>query len=467
MSLTDEQQAVINFAKNATEDSLLLIDAIAGSGKTFLLTQLVKAVKHKTGVYLAYNKSVATEAASKFPSTINCSTSHALAYKHTVKPHKLKVGTFGFKTITEPVSYEAKMAVVDTIKAFCLSAYTDFEAFSSTSDYGPSILIMAKKYLKYMWEGSIECTHDFYMKVFHIDLAEKHTVFEKLDILMVDEAGDLNPVTLEIFKLIPAKLKVAVGDKSQNIYAFNHTINAFKVLEGQGALFSLTKSFRVSDVIAKKIESFCHKYIDSNMKFEGIPVTDTNIRTIAFIGRTNAALIHKMNQLRVENIDYSLVRNVEEVFKLPLVLTGLKYQGQISDPAYKFIQEDVNFWYEDEEIKKLHPSPLAYIAALYELDKPLSAAARLVMTLGKSAILDVYKHAKASHQKNTGLWLGTSHSVKGLEFDSVVILDDLNTTLLNTVTDERMSEEEKLQEYNLYYVACSRAKKELQNATCL
>jgi len=74
---------------------------------------------------------------------------------------------------------------------------------------------------------------------------------------MLDEAGDLNEVTLELFKLLPARIKVAVGDPNQNIYTFNHTINCFERLDGHGTTFKLSKSFRVPE----HIDRTCRKFL--------------------------------------------------------------------------------------------------------------------------------------------------------------------------------------------------------------
>ena len=46
--------------------------------------------------------------------------------------------------------------------------------------------------------------------------------------LSMDESGDCNSVTIEIFKLLKADIKIMAGDQYQNIYGFNNTINGFK-----------------------------------------------------------------------------------------------------------------------------------------------------------------------------------------------------------------------------------------------
>lgn len=470
MSLTTEQQAVVAFIRNTgKEKQTVLINAVAGSGKTYLLTQIVKQIPHVRGIYLAYNKSVATEASTKFPSSIACSTTHSLAYRAVVSALSLKVGNFTYRNIKEPIKYEDKQDIVDTVREFCLSAATSFEAFAKQIGLTTKMSDICIKYLSLMYEGTIECSHDFYLKVYHLSLLSGDITYDEQDFLLIDECGDLNPVTIEIFKLLPARIKIAVGDDCQNVYGFNHTVNAFDILKDSATLFNLTKSFRVADTIAVKLEKFCKNYIDDDMVFTGVKVTDPTVVTTAYISRTNAGMITTMIELVQQKRAFSTVRSVADIFKLPLSLAFAKYEGSISDPAYKYLQGDIDDWYESPELQVNYKSPLLYIASLYTLDVSLSAAVSLILRNGKQDIINAYNFVKANQGKDKTVWLGTAHSFKGLEYDKIIINDDLNKSTLKAIglADSDMSDEDKLQERNLYYVACSRAKKELYNATIL
>lgn len=473
MTTTVEQTAIITFIQDAVKEGrheIVLVPAVAGAGKTYLLQQIVKNVPHKSGIYLSYNKSIAVEAATKFPASIKCLTANALAYRSIVKALGLRVGNFGYREIKERIPYENKLEIVSVIKEYCLSGYLDFKEFSEEKELTPNVIAICEKYLEKMYSGDIECTHDFYMKIFHIYLAEKQISFEEEDFLLIDESGDLNEVTLQIFKLFPAKIKIAVGDASQNIYGFNHTVNAFNLLKDEGTTFKLTKSFRVSDKIAKRIAGFCQKYLDPEMVFEGTTVDETDIVSRAILSRTNTGLLSTMISLVSENIPFKLIRSPKEIFKLPLMICFMKYEGSIEDPMYRHIQDDFDAWHEDEYLKKEFKSPLAYLMHCHEYDSQLVNAIRLVMSRGKNTIIGTYERTIELNKQKSNLTLATAHSVKGLEFDEVAILDDLNSYVLNAL-DSRSSSgvfsEEAIQELNLYYVACSRAKKSLLNATML
>ena len=80
MARTEEQQKIIDtcisvLQKKDKDNELVKISAVAGSGKTFTLIEIAKELEAYcrsnnipfTGRYLAYNKSIAEEAADEFP----------------------------------------------------------------------------------------------------------------------------------------------------------------------------------------------------------------------------------------------------------------------------------------------------------------------------------------------------------------------------------------------------------------
>lgn len=471
MQLTEEQQTIVDFAKQAPDNTLILIDSVAGSGKTTLLNSIAKELGDQPGIYLAYNKAIATSSSKKFPSNIDCRTVHSLAYKATVIPLRLRIGFFGPKQINERLSYTDKYYLAEDIREFCLSEFLTYEDYAKANQKGNTAL--ANKYLDLMVNGSIECNHDFYLKLFHIYLHEDKIDYDPYNLLMLDEAGDLNEVTLEIFKLLKSRIKVAVGDPHQNIYTFNYTINCFDRLHDQGTTFKLSKSFRVPHHIASPIEQFCKKYLNPDMDFKGTDNIKTDIETIGYISRTNAGLINKIIELNAERTPYGLVRKAQEIFKVPLMIAGLKYQGNIYDPAYKHLQDDIDNWYENEnEVKTYNPNMLLYIKKMYDTDLSLVQAINLVIKYGKSVIFDAYAEAKRHENTTQNLMLMTAHSSKGLEFDEVILATDMNMSIEEVVFNIKQDSEivlspQEKESLNLYYVACTRALVSLRNASYL
>jgi F-box protein 18 (helicase) len=472
--LTQEQQVVVEYTKSA-KDELLLVDSVAGSGKTTLLVAIAEELKHdpnvESGLYLAYNKAIATSSGKKFPSYVDCRTTHSLAYQATVRPLKLEVGFFGYKDIKEKIPYNEKYLLVEDVKEFCLSSHLTYNAYAKANKRPNAA--MANKYLDLMTQGSITCTHDFYLKLFHILLATEEIEQTKYDLILLDEAGDLNEVTLEIFRLLKGNVKIAVGDPQQNIYTFNHTINCFEQLSEEGTTFRLSKSFRVPTHIAKPIEKFCKAYLDPDMEFEGTDSGNTDVVTRGYISRTNGGLINKLIELNRSRTAYGLVRKAQEIFKVPLLIAGLKYQGKIYDPAYRHVQEDVDNWYDnDKGVKRDYPTLYGYLKNKHSEDLSLMQAMSLVGKHGKGAIFEAYAEAKSHEGTKQNLMLLTAHSSKGLEFDEVTIAPDLNLSIQDLVLaiqddpDMVLSALER-EGLNLYYVACTRALVRLKGATHL
>ena len=382
--------------------------------------------------------------------------------------YRLLVSDFTHRSITDKLDYDIKLRIVESIKAFCLSSSTDYSSFCTDKDISKYGL----KYLDLMAHGKVDCSHDFYLKYFHILLASGDITYQPFDFILLDEAGDVNPVTAAIFELLPSNRKVAVGDQFQNIYSFNHTINYFKQAPASAVTFDMTQSFRVSDKIAPKIEQFCRSYMNPKANFKGVPASGT-IKSTAVITRTNAALIDHMIQLNEQGTPYGLVRSPKEIFRIPLMLCSLKYQSYVPDATYRHLQEHVDDWHEGTNIREAYKSPIMYIASLYPGDFQLQQAIRLIVKHGKPLIWDTYNLASAHYNSSQDIMLMTAHSSKGLEFDHVIIANDLNESISQVLTDIKSGvpitsiPNQQAELLRLYYVACSRARVKLSNANQL
>src|SRR5882724_13525047 len=96
MQLTSEQQAVLDNNCN------LVINAVAGSGKTTTLIAYAKSRLPASRIlYLAFNKTVKTEALQKFATAginnIKIETAHSLAFDFVIKQSSYKI-TQGYKS---------------------------------------------------------------------------------------------------------------------------------------------------------------------------------------------------------------------------------------------------------------------------------------------------------------------------------------------------------------------------------
>jgi superfamily I DNA/RNA helicase len=327
---------------------------------------------------------------------------------------------------------------------------------------------LMKAYYSVLMKGFIEIPHSFYLKRFQIELANNPKLVRPFDFIFLDEAGDLNEVTLDIVERLPSKIKFIVGDVSQNIFSFNHTINGFKVIQATRQ-FSISNTFRVSKEIAEKIETFCQTYIDKSFKFKGIDKPNREESSVAYITRTNAQLISQIIAFKDIDREFSLVRPVSTIFSYILDLLKLK-DMEVTEQT-KIFQKDIQLWREldDTSKKEFKDNILLFIMENHKEDVELRNSIKLIHSLSSKIIYAAYNYAKMMEQSPTkhDLYLCTAHSSKGLQFGTVHIMDDLNRTTQKVLEKQEFGEEltnEDMSELYLYYVACSRAMHTLRNA---
>jgi len=475
MSRTVQQQAVIDAAKDPTIP-MISCKAVAGAGKTFTLLELAKELNPATGLYLAYNRGIADEAEEKFKDTnIKCVTLHSLAWNATVRQYGLKVGFFGVRDVSpSSLTYPMRQRVVDAVEGFCLSAHTDPLSWMEENGVYPTEIPIVMEHLNKMTTGAISCTHSFYMKLYHVYLLSGEIPIPEVDMLLMDEAGDLTKLTIDIFRLIKAPKKIAVGDPMQNIYSFNQTVNAFNVLT-ECIPVNLTASFRVSNHIAAKIQSFVQKHMDASFEFTGRDYEpNTAITTSAYIARNNSGLLEEMFVLMAAGTKFHTTRKVELILELPLILANLSNGKAITEYKYKHI-EKLRKEYMNSSYLASRGTIGSYVRQGCAKDPEVSRAITTVMKYTPVLLNELVKYAKECAKTSCGLTLTTAHSSKGLEFSEVTIAPDLNASATEALVDIMRAKLDKdwkkaemlSEELRLYYVATSRSMIKLNNARLL
>jgi len=427
-------------------------------------------------MYLGFNKSVAEEAKGKFGPTVEIKTVDALAYKYVIgmglsmngiRPGKRTIDWFGWRNIDLGLSYEEKVMVVETMELYFASAYISLKEFLATCSLEQQVIDAIVLYVKKMANKDIPVTFGFAKKYFHILLSRGVITLPKLKLLMLDESQDSPEVTLEIFKLYPAEKKIAVGDRLQSLYTFAHCVNGFDYLKKDAdALLHLTTTYRCSPAIAEKVEKFGRKHLDIDLKFTGTPNDNDTIDTVAYLARTNGSLIAKMIQLNERNIPYNLTRKAKDIYGLLLTMISLKPGCKIYQPQYKFLLQDMQHYYKTPNLKE-KGSLLKYVMGQHHEDKAIQTAAKTIIKHGGKTIFKAYDIAKAHEEAKVvhKVTVSSVHAAKGSEFDKVVLSDDLFPNYL--AEDTEMTETEIESECMVIYVAASRAKKVLVNASWL
>lgn len=460
--LTDEQQLVVDTVCSSNDNRIIAVNSIAGSGKTSTGDAIIRTMQPKNGFYTAFNKAIVTNSAAKFGNLIKCKTVHALAWQY-IRPSNIE--EFTPNSIKENINYEDKLTVINILDGFYRSAFTDIEEYVNLATKDEVIKDLVINYAIMMLEGKISVTFNYLLKCLHLLLLNKELELN-FDLFILDEAQDTTAVTLEIFKLINSDKKIIFGDKFQNIYTFMDTVNAFEELDNLN-LLRLTKSFRCNPLVAETVEHFGRQYLEDNFQFKGNSDIFQECNTsVAYLSRTNASVIERMYTLMTLGMKFHSIRNIDELFALPLAIDTLIQYRILTDSRYKFLEKEfykyLNSDYEDfTDYLRLNMGSPVIISACNTVNK------------FKKLRIDIkyLKERIKACNTNKQLIVTTAHAYKGLEANTVIIENDLNNSVNNAILSYKDAKEnfatdlprEVKEDLNTYYVALSRAKTVLNN----
>ncbi|XP_036764094.2 F-box DNA helicase 1 isoform X2 [Manis pentadactyla] len=489
IQLTHEQQLILSHKMEPLQ--VVKIMAFAGTGKTSTLVKYAEKWSQSRFLYVTFNKSIAKQAELVFPSNVICKTFHSMAYGHVGRKYQLKKKLNLFKLtpfMVNAVLAEGKggfiraKLVCKTLENFFASAdeelTIDHVPIWCKNSQGQRVMVEQSEKLNGVLEASRlwdnmrklgECkeeayqmTHDGYLKLWQLS----KPLLASFDAIFVDEAQDCTPAIMNIVLSQPCG-KIFVGDPHQQIYTFRGAVNALFTVP-HTHVFYLTQSFRFGVEIAyvgATILDVCKRVRKKTLVGGN---HQSSIRgdakgQVALLSRTNAnvfdeavrvtdgeipARIHLIGGIKSFGLDriidiWILLQPEEERRKQNLIIKD------------KFIRR----WVHKEGFSGFK----RYVTAAE--DKELEAKIAVVEKYN-IRIPELVERIERCHIEDLDFAeyiLGTVHKAKGLEFDTVHVLDDFvkvpcarhNLAQLPHFRVESFSEDE----WNLLYVAVTRAKK--------
>ena len=464
MNITKQQKEIISAVQKY---KTIKINAFAGTGKTSTLKMIANRYDTKKILYLAFNSSIKNEASSIFPNNTDIKTTHGLAYgaikKHTnIDLSKLR--NYRAIDISKEfeISYNQALATLKIFDAFCNSAQS--EIIKDDIEHKT-----AKKMFDYMMINKLAPTHNFYLKYYQILLLNGQIRQYKYDIVMLDEAQDTNDVTLSIFELLDAKVKIYVGDEHQQIYTFRGSKNALSKIKSDITLY-LSCSFRFNNTIASFANILLKNFKNEKIKIDTIKTNDTDIITNAYISRTNATLISTIANRIQNRKPFVTIRDPNEIFNLTIEVYYILNNQKNLVKRNLFLRDFDN---EQELID------YAKEVEDYELKSAIKVVKEYAEHIFSFQEISLKFYEAWKNRFNNGfikrideiLFLTTAHTAKGLEWDRVTIADDF-TDFAELIVDCNMDSlkqfqkeilgvktHELIDEFNLFYVSITRAKK--------
>ena len=308
----EQEQAVEAFT---TRESLK-INAYAGSGKTSTLQLLAHSTPRK-GQYLAFNKKIVFDSRGRFPSDVDCATTHALAFrslkgKYTTDKLTRKITANQLVELLQLKNWRVDrnhvlaarsqaFLILSTIRRFGQGAEPELllkhvprhgSLAAAPNEVVQQVTQVALDGAKHVWarmlatDDPIPLGHDGYLKVWA--LSEPCL---PVDYILLDEAQDTNPVVLDVLRKQDAQI-VYVGDKYQQIYEWRGAINAMEEAPAVHAT-DLTISFRFGGEIAHAANCVL-EMLNAGKKLKGNPERHSRIASVSngtVLARTNATAI--------------------------------------------------------------------------------------------------------------------------------------------------------------------------------
>lgn len=446
------------------------IVAYAGAGKTTTLSLIGQHLQGK-GLYLAFNKAIATEAAGKFANHIDCRTFHSLAYRfvnrnitkklslpryspnrlaqafalQTLQARRLIDGRHEFVRITP--ARQASL-ISDAVSNFCRThasypapRHLNLPEWLAESD-AEELREQLYPWVEQRWQQAIDPNHgagighEIYLKLWA--LAKPRI---PADFILFDEAQDADPLMLGIL-LNQGCQVIYVGDAHQQIYEWRGATNAMKRLPLPETL--LTQSFRFGDAIAD-VANLLLQGLQESVPLKGNPdkpsqlgLNEHCLHKDAILCRTNAnAMSRLMTGLRLGH-KVALQADTQRLLRFSEAAERLKRGQQangVPELAYFYTWQDVQEYCETNE------------------GSDLKTLVRLIDDHGSQALKQAINALSDINQAD--YVISTAHKAKGLEWANVQLDDDFQFELGREEIHIRP------EELRLLYVACTRAKQQL------
>ena len=411
-SLTDEQRAIIAALPHHKS---IKVYALAGTGKTTTLKAIAQAYPKAKMLYLAFNKAIADEAKSKFPPNVEVRTVHSLAFSRVGRLYGDRLSRLDYYEIAKVLGVPIRL-VFEQIGHFqnflnsdcpldraAIAVFVSGQGFGKQADRIADFILRVFYALK---TSNLKIDHNFYLKDFQLNF-KTCGLAGAYDAILLDEGQDVNPVILSIFNQFRAR-KIMVGDRHQKIYGFRGAINAIENFAADQTLY-LTRTFRFhgKEQVSAVNELLYYMKGEDNLLRPVKTDLAGDCRTICTITRTNARLI----EILLESPGIKTVRHPGQYFEQFF---------RIFDQKIRVSDVDLDFRDYLDRLEEL---------AERAMDMEIAACVKLIRRYGcdREFFQNLYEKALKNFHNGSNKYLGTAHSTKGLEFDTVKMADDFRS----------------------------------------
>lgn len=433
---TSEQKECIDAIANGSGN--LLINALAGTGKTTTLDFIQGASPVLPVLCLAFNKSVADEATSRFPSTTTVRTFNSLGHRIwsksvsslTLNPKKTaeiikevlsslkgddkKAASSAWFEISSAVSMAKALGYVPDGKYPQAKRLIDKRTLNGALEEIPSpfisslIDLVLHHSIKASYSGLIDFNDQIYMPTLF------GGTFPRFPLVLVDEAQDLNPTNHALLDKLCKGRVCAVGDPWQSIYGFRGAV--------QDGMAKIRAKFSMDE-----------RTISFSFRCPQAIVENARWRVQNFNWIKEGGLVEILPSLHASDIPDGaaiICRNNAPLFRCAFHLLSAKRSVQVSGSEIgpKLIRimsrlddasaSQAKVLGRIEEWKKQKLSNSNASATVLDMVECMKVFTGFGATLGQAVA-----YAEHLFKQQGTIRLMTGHKAKGLEFSTVYHLD--------------------------------------------
>lgn len=474
------QQDVFNFIQSGTGNAV--IKAVAGSGKTTTIIQSLSLIPtNKSILMLAFNKSIADELKEKVPFHVEVSTFHSCGFASLRKSSRTKMRVKANKTfeiIKNELDWEerkvygayvSKLVSLAKGSGMGVLVQDSYEEWMNIIDHHDVLGFNSNSCL------NVDTLIDYASNILRISNRDRRVIdfddmllftllyksqYKQYDFVFIDEAQDTNGVQRTILKklLKPAGRLIAVGDPYQAIYGFrgaDSTAMDMIVSDFGSKVLPLSISYRC----AKSIITEANKHMPDIEAFDKSPEglveridnydQDTFSTEDAILCRNTAPLISMAYSFIARSIPANVLgRDIGKG-----LITFIK---SFKTSSIRDLESKMSDWLETQRVKAEQDGEEAKMES--SLDKYESVSIFIKQVVGDSVVNLIAKIEDlfSDESESGAITLCTIHKSKGLEWNTVFILDE-HRFFPKWARKDWM----QVQERNIVYVAITRAKKNL------
>lgn len=471
------QKAVFDFIINGEGNAV--VNAVAGSGKTTTIVNALELIDETKVIYfLAFGKAIAEEIRSRVPSYVNVSTFHSLGARALAKSRNSRLDTHRVNSVVSQLRDQWQNASELPINGDYLSrVYRLVDLYRSNLCEGSAELnLIAQKHGIEVVNGEVEKsmevmsflnrmtdTHDF-TDMLYIPATDDNITFPKADWVFVDEAQDLNKAQQALLmKLMkPGSRFVAVGDPHQAIFGFaGADADSFDILRNMPNTIELPLSMNyrcskaVLDLMRQYVPAIHIEACDDAP--EGTANPEETWKAIGdgdmVLCRNTAPLI-KMCLEFIKSKRKAYVKGGDMGKQLANIVT--RSNARTITDFELFMKRELSTVFE--RLRKSHPymdsGEIKQEPAYLLMEERIQVFETIIDSASCGTpsqlinwINDLFADSK------TGICFSSAHRSKGLENERVFVIEFGLMPSPYAKKDWQL-----LQEYNLIYVALTRAK---------